>query len=385
MTALYILLAATLGACAFIAWKLTRLQAGKQDTEDMRMLRDMMESLRREVTDTKDKLHDGMGKNAEGIQQRLEKTMELVNKQLYGMDTRIDKRVSDMNKRLDSAAAILGDVKKQYGTVEEVSRSIKDLHEAFKAPKLRGGFGERALVDLVSRVLPVQSYQAQHRFKTGEIVDLLVITTNGNIPIDAKFPLENYLKLIKTPDDDGVRKTFCSDVKKHIRDIAKKYILPQEGTLEFALMYVPSDSVMHEILINEELSDLAENLHVFILSPHSFYYFLNIIRLAYQSQQFEENAQQVLSIIRGIQQQSGKLGDDLTVLQKHLGNATGKLGEVQTGYTKLDMQIKQAGMIEESKAGKAREIAEVSTKVLLAERPFVAASSMAAAQDAMKL
>lgn len=363
MTPLYLLIGiAALGLLGFLSWKITQLNKPKDDSQDMKIMREMLESLRREISDTKDKLHDGMGKNAQGIQERLEKTMELVNKQLYGMDKRIDTRVADMNKRLDTAATILGDVKKQYGTVEEIGKSIQDLHEAFKAPKLRGGFGERALVDLVARVLPVQSYQAQHKFRSGDIVDLLIKTSNGSICIDAKFPLENYTKLIKTPDDDVARKAFASDVKKHIKDISKKYILPEEGTLEFALMYVPSDAVMYEILTSEDLSDTAENLHVFILSPHSFYYFLNIIRLAYQSQQFEENAKKVLGLIRGIQQQSGKLGDELGVLQSHINNANNKMGFVQKEYVKLDGQIEQTSLLEETKTAEIKKIAEVKTK-----------------------
>ncbi len=360
MTLSTALLGATLFLLAIIAWQMLRKPV-RNDTEDLRVLREMMENLRREVADTKDKLHDGMGKNAVNIQERLEKTMDLVNKQIGGMDTRIDKRVSDMNQRLDAAAALMGKVQKQYGTVEELSKSIKDLHEAFKAPKLRGGFGERALVDLVSRVLPVQSYEAQHKFSSGDIVDLLIVTSNGSIPIDAKFPLENYNKLVKAPDDESVRKLFSSDVKKHIKDIAKKYILPNEGTLEFALMYVPSDAVMYEILISEELSEAAESHHVFILSPHSFYYFLNIIRLAYQSQQFEENAKKVLGLIRGIQQQSGKLGSELSVLQGHINNANNKIGFVQKEYIKLDGQIEQASFLEGAKGSNTRELSSSVT------------------------
>ena len=154
-----------------------------------------------------------------------------------------------------------------------------------RQPKPRGGFGEKALIDLVAQVLPVKSYQAQFAYKNGSIVDLMIRTTNGMISVDAKFPLENYLKLVEAPQDEAIRKPFRGDVKKHIKDIAKKYILPEEGTLDFALLYVPSDAVMYEILTDGELCDSAEKLHVFILSPHSFYYFLNIIHLAYQSQQ----------------------------------------------------------------------------------------------------
>ncbi len=362
MTLLYILLAALIGICTFAVWKIMGLSKPKDESSDAKILREMIENLRRDVVETKDKLHDGMGQNAKGIQERLEKTIDLVNKQLGGMDVRMDNRVSDMNKRLDQAATLLGDVKKQYGTIEEVSRSVKNMNDAFKSPKMRGGFGERALVDMISQVLPMQSYEPQHKFKTGDIVDLLVKTSNGSICIDAKFPLENFSRLVATPEDEAVRRLFVTDVKKHIKDISKKYILPDEGTLEFALMYVPSDAVMYEILANAELSSATESQRVFILSPHSFYYFLDIIRLAYQSQQFEENAKKVLGLIRGIQQQSGKLEAELTVLQNHINNANNKMGSVQKEFSKLDSQIDQTSLLEESKTTVIEKIAEAKTK-----------------------
>lgn len=339
-----ILLGITLAGIVYIGWRLSKGSGGSSERDQV--MREHIENLRREIIDAKDKLNDGMGKNAENIQKRLEKTLELVNNQLGGMDTRIDKRVEQINKRLDSAAQLIGDVKKQYGTVESLSGDIKRLQEAFRAPKTRGGFGEKALVDLVARVLPVQGYKPQHKFKSGETVDLLVKTTNGDISIDAKFPLDNYLKLVDTPDDDDVRTKFRGDVKKHIKDIAKKYILPDEGTLDFALMFVPSDTVMFEIITDEELSGAAEQQNILILSPHSFYYFLNVIRLAHQGQQFEKNAKEILSLIKGVQQQSGKLGKELSTLQSHITNAANKMSDVQTSHMRLDMQIAQTNQLE---------------------------------------
>lgn len=330
---------------ALIAWKLF-FGTTQADEKDASLLREMLEGLRRDLSDTKDKLTDRMGKNAEGIQERLENTLKLVNQQLGGMDKRIDTRVSDINTRLDAAAKMMSMVQKQYGTVESLSGDIKRMQEAFKAPKPRGIFSEKTLVDMVSQMLPHQHWSAQHTFSTGAIVDLMIQTADGKLCIDAKFPLENYARLVEAPEDEAIRKTFRSDVKKHIKDIAKKYILPEEGTLDFALIYVPSDAVMYEILTDPELAEVSESSHVSVVSPHSFYYFLHIILQAYQSQQFAENAKQILSLIRGIQQQSGKLGEELSVLQKHIGNAASKMGDVTGEHARLDMHIAQANQLE---------------------------------------
>ena len=329
--------------CAFIAGKLL---LPTQNTKDDAVLREMLENLRRELTETKDKLNDRLGKNAEHIQERLEKTLDLVGKQLGGMDTRIDKRVGEINNRLDAAAKLMGLVQKQYGTVESLSQNIRQLHEAFKAPKPRGSFSEKALVDMAQQMLPVQRVHAQYAFRSGVIVDLMIETSHGKLCIDAKFPLENYLRLIEESENEEFRRAFRSDVRKHIRDIRKKYILPDEGTLDTAFMYVPSDAVMYEILQDAELTDIAAAEHITMLSPHTFHAFLTILYSAYQSQQFAENAKQVLALIRGIRQQNGKLGEELSTLQRHLTNASNKMSDVTTEHARLDLQIGQADSLE---------------------------------------
>lgn len=360
MTLLYVLIGLTLAGIAFVAWKLSTQQ--KVETHDDTVLREMLENIRRDLNDTKDRVTDQLGKNSTNLQQRLEKTMDLVTKQLGGMDNRIDQRVTDINQRLDAAAKMMGQVQKQYGNVESLSQDIKRLQEAFKAPKLRGGFSEKALVDLVSQMLPAQRVHAQHGFSTGSIVDLMIETANGKLCIDAKFPLENYLKMLDAPDDKSLRTAFVNDVKKHLRDVSKKYILPDEGTMDSACMYVPSDAVMYEILHEPELTDLANELHVTLLSPHTLQAFLQVLYAAYQSQQFAENARQVLALIRGIQQQNGVLGDELRLLQKHLTNAANKMGDVSGEHARLDMQIAAANMLESSPQHAAIEKAK--TKVL---------------------
>jgi DNA recombination protein RmuC len=349
----------------FLVWK----RRTPEDRDADRIHREMLENLRRELSETKDKLHEGMGKSAESVQQRLEKTLELVNKQLSGMDSRIDKRVQEMNQRLDTAAKLLGLVQRQYGTVEQLSGDIRRLQEAFKSPKPRGGFGEQSLADLVAQVLPVQSFATQQRFRNGVIVDLLIQTANGSIPVDAKFPMENFLKLAENPKDDAAVKAFQRDVKGHVLAVGK-YIRPEEGTIGFALMYVPSDAVMYEILADRELSSYAQSKNVLILSPHSFFYFLKIIYLSYQSQKFEENARQVLDLIRGVKQQSERLGDHLGKLETHLKNAQGQMSEVGTDYDRLNRQIDAASSVslEQPRQQRALSSVEVREGELILER-----------------
>src|SRR5206468_9986502 len=135
------------------------------------------------------------------------------------------------------------------GQMNEIGRNMRELQEFLKSPKLRGNIGEQVLKDLISQIFPKNSFYLQHQFKSGDKVDAAIKTDAGILPIDSKFPMENFQKFNKSQTDEEkvhYQKEFARDVKKHIDAISKKYILPEEGTMDFALMYVPSESVYYE-------------------------------------------------------------------------------------------------------------------------------------------
>ncbi|HAI22916.1 TPA: hypothetical protein DCL92_03945, partial [Candidatus Collierbacteria bacterium] len=157
----------------------------------------------------------------------------------------------ELFSRLDQATTVIGDLKKEAGAFGEVSRSMKDLQDYLKSPKLRGNIGEQVLTDLIAQMFPKTGYALQHHFKGGQIVDAAIKTQAGILPIDSKFPMENFQKIYQatSPSEKSLaRSAFIRDVKKHLKDISGKYILPEEGTLDFALMYIPSESVYYEIV-----------------------------------------------------------------------------------------------------------------------------------------
>src|SRR3990167_8658839 len=166
-----------------------------------------------------------------------------------------------LNDRLDNAAHVIAAVQKNIGEMSEIGRSMRELQSFLSSPKLRGNIGEQVLKELLSQLLPKQSFNLQYAFKNGEIVDAAIKTEAGIIPIDSKFPMENFRKMHSEnseSDKKAVEREFVSDVKKHIDDIAKKYILPAEGTIDYALMYVPSESVYYEIVNNSTLFDYSQ-------------------------------------------------------------------------------------------------------------------------------
>ena len=185
------------------------------------------------------------------------------------MQVRLDTVNKSINERLDNAARVIGLVSKELGQMSEIGRHMKEVQEFLKSPKLRGGMGEYILRDLLEQMLPKENYKLQHRFRSGQIVDAIVKIERGAIPIDSKFPMENFRKINSAKSESektSAKKEFTRDVKKHIEDISQKYILPDEGTIEVALMYIPSEPVYYEVLNSPENIDVSSPVSTFLSS-----------------------------------------------------------------------------------------------------------------------
>ena len=155
---------------------------------------------------------------------------------LKSMDTRLDSNSQQMNDRLDNAARVISSVQKNIGEMSEIGRSMKDLQEFLTSPKLRGNIGEQILKELLSQYLPKNSFHLQYVFKDGSIVDAVIITEAGIVPIDSKFPMENFRKMNNAESETekkSFEKLFITDVKKHIDAISKKYIVFPSHTIVF--------------------------------------------------------------------------------------------------------------------------------------------------------
>ena len=249
---------------------------------------------------------------------------------------RLEVQNRSFNERLDHAAKVIGDVNKNIGEFSEIGRGMKDLQEFLSSPKLRGNIGEQVLKELLKQFLPNESFNLQYTFKSGEKVDAAIMTSGGIIPIDSKFPLENFRKMQK---DMSFKKIFESDVKKHIDDISKKYILTDEGTIDYALMYIPSEVIYYEIANNQDLFDYAQTKRVLPVSPTTFYAYLKAILMSFEGQKIEKQAKEILSSLRAIKKDYGKVEENLNVMQKHLVNATNMMSNVYSSFTNLGNKI----------------------------------------------
>lgn len=253
----------------------------------------------------------------------------------------LQKNTQALNQRLDNAAKVIGEVQKNVGEMSEIGRGMKELQQFLQSPKLRGNIGEEVLKDLISQMFPKGSFYLQHSFKSGEKVDAAIKTGAGILPIDSKFPMENFQNMVKAEgkEKENSRRLFLRDIRKHIKDISKKYILPEEGTMDFALMYIPSEAVYYEFVNEEELMRLAKRSRVYPVSPTTLYAHLQTILLSFEGQRLDQEARKVFSMLRAVQKDYDKVDDNLSTLQRHLNNAYNMMSNVLTSFTQLGQKI----------------------------------------------
>lgn len=263
----------------------------------------------------------------------------------------LQENTKQLNQRLDMAASVIRDVGKEVGQMSEIGRSMKDLQQFLKSPKMRGNIGEEILKDLIAQMFPKQSFHLQYQFKSGEKVDAAIQTDAGILPIDSKFPLENFQRLIAAETDEAknaYRKEFLRDVKKHIDAIAKKYILPSEGTMDFALMYIPSESVYYELCNELETLDYARKSRVYLVSPSTLYAHLQTILLSFEGKKIEAKSKEVFSLLRSMRVDYEKIDDSLGILGKHIGNASSQFSNVTTTVSQLGHKLESTKLFEET-------------------------------------
>lgn len=271
---------------------------------------------------------------------------QLVNQNILDTRSALDKNVETMNQRLDGAKEYIAKLATELVRMQAIGKNVEELRGIFMNSKLRGNFGEGLLEDMLADNFPRDHYETQYAFKNGTIVDAIVRTKDGIIPIDSKFPFDNFRRTLTAETDEQremERREYQKAVRGHIKDISKKYILQDEGTTSFALMYVPSEAAFYEIIssTDQATGDLARQSRVIMVSPNTMSYFLQILSLGLKRARIEENAQKVYELLMGFHQETMKLGEPLSVLAKHLNNAKGAMETVQANYDKLSIKVGQ--------------------------------------------
>ncbi|MEK7092671.1 MAG: DNA recombination protein RmuC [Patescibacteria group bacterium] len=290
------------------------------------------------------------------MQTTINATNKTLNEAMRSSSTEMTKVLQEnskqLNLRLDKAAQVIADVGKEVGQMSEIGRSMKELQDFLKSPKLRGNIGEQVLKDLITQMFPKNSFHLQYTFKSGEKVDAAIQTDAGILPIDSKFPMENFQRMSKaqagSTEYSAMQKEFIRDVKKHIDAIAKKYILPEEGTMDFALMYVPSESVYYELVNITDIMEYARKQRVYIVSPSTMYMALQTILLSFEGKKIEQKSKDVFKLLRALQIDYEKVEENLTTLGKHLTNASGQFSNVSTNFAQLGNKLSSTKLLEDA-------------------------------------
>ncbi|EKE14200.1 MAG: hypothetical protein ACD_12C00633G0001 [uncultured bacterium] len=253
-----------------------------------------------------------------------------------------------VDQKLSKNLEIFASVQKTIGEFSEIGRSMKELQEYLTSPKLRGNIGEHVLKELLAQNFPKSSYKLQHHFKTGSIVDAVLITSQGLIPIDSKFPIDTFKKIAKAINKDEIaliKKDFERDVKKHVDDIARKYILAEEKTVDYAIMYVPSESVYYELINNESVFDYAGANRVLPVSPMSFYAYIKAILISFEGEKIETKAKEILKILQAIKKDYQKTDEAFSVLNKHVTNAYNQSSQVSKSFSSLGQKLESTNLL----------------------------------------
>ena len=285
-----------------------------------------------------------------------------VNQQLNFVTQALQDSHKTVGDRLDSATRIFGDVQKSIGRLEEthkhiidISRDIASLQELLRAPKFRGEVGETLLGKLLEDILPKENIRLQHRFKTGDMVDAAIIIGQNLISIDAKFPLENFKRASEAGSDEERKsnyRIFTRDVKGRIDEVASKYILPDEGTFDFALMYIPAEAVYYQISKDEELGLYAKSRKVIFVSPNTFYAYLQAILYGLRGINIQRNIQKIFAGLSRLQIDLKKFQDDFELVGGHLSNASKKYTDAKEKLGQFSDKLNIATQREQIESGK---------------------------------
>ena len=319
-TDIYLILAILVGGFGMLLYFIRKKPKDEKESEALKVMMEWMKEMRQSTDNSK---------------QTTEKNLQELNKAI--------------NERLDNAGRVIAALSKELGGVSQIGPDIRRLTETLSSPKLRGNFGEEILENLLTDVFPKEFCKFQFRFKTGDTVDAAIVVGELMLCIDSKFSMENYrlYKEAKTDEAaESLKKSFLKDVKKRIDEIHKKYILPQEGTFDYSLMFIPSEGVYMEVAADSDVSIYARSKKVILVGPNTLNVTLRAFLVSLRGQQISKAAQQVLATINGIRQESDKFNKVLDTLANHVKNTSNTMGTAVDSYAKLKTQITNASNLQ---------------------------------------
>lgn len=290
-----------------------------------------------------DNLNLSIGQMKDSVNQALRDTLKMVNEQLKESRESVQKSSIAINQQVHGFASGITQLQENVKTVLESVKEVSSFQDIFRSPKLRGIWGEASLESSLSQYFSKDNYETQHYFKSGEAVDAILRLPNDLIlPIDSKFNWENFEKMVNSDTEmqrDQFRKIFFSDVKKKVDEISSKYILPSEGTTDFALMFVPAETVYYEIINNIKEVDIpayARTQKVVLVSPNTFFLSVSAIRHWVKDVQLSKQTKDIMRRLERISADGKKLDEDFKRLGKHISDTQ---GSYENSSKRLDLMV----------------------------------------------
>lgn len=338
-----------LGITFLFFYKFYKKSSPEKDSS-MLLLQQQMDGLKLQISQDLSKTNETVNQQLGLIVNQLQQGMDHVLQNLKNAQGQFDSRLNNSSKIMQDVSHQLGSLSQATERIFEATKNITTLEEILKPPKLRGGMGEILLENILREILPSRDfYELQYIFKNGNTVDALIRLKEGLIPIDAKFPLDNFRRMIETKNEKeqlDLRKEFVRNVKKHIDEISKKYILTDEGTLPFALMYIPAENVYYETIIridqpNEtfDLYSYATQKHVFPVSPNSLYPYLVTLSLGFRGLKIEEQTKEILGELGRLTRDLQKFLEDFKLVGTHLNHAKKSFEDAEKKVNRLELKL----------------------------------------------
>ena len=335
-----------------IGYLIYRLKDFKQDDGEDKLVFEYIDSLRKEMRETSNQSN-------KSTEERLDKMNERLAKGLEHSSVTLQKQFAQSAKMIKEITEELGKVKSTNTQILGFSEKLQSLESILKNPKQRGILGEYFLETLLGNVLQPNQYKMQYKFENGDIVDSVIFFNDKIIPIDAKFSLENYNKIVEESDQkrkEQLEKDFKVDIKNRI-DETSKYIRPNENTTEFAFMFIPAEGVYYNLLaykvgtLNINSTDLIEyafKKHVIIVSPTSFFAYLETVLQGLKALKMEESVKEIVKKV-------GQLGRHLNSYETYMSKMGGHLGTTvnmyNTAYKEFNKIDKDVYKITDGKSG----------------------------------
>jgi DNA recombination protein RmuC len=331
-----LLLVAVVAVAVFLAgWAFLQGAQGRRKEEEARA---RVEQLQRDLQTLAGQtlnFSQQLGQLSQNVTKSLESVTGALQKGITDSATIAAQAQSAMAGELKNSRETLGQIQQQLGAVQQagqqMSESAQTLQNILGGAKSRGSLGEVTLERLLEDSLPPGLYATQYRFSSGEAADAVIFLRDKKLmAIDSKFPLDAYRRI--ATEGDEARRAFVTAVKGHADAISKKYIVPEEGTLDLALMFVPSESVYYELLMTldskgQPLDAYCREKQVIAVSPNTLYAHLCVIVMGLRGMQTEENVRRLLNSLSGLEKQLEKFSDKFGTLGGHLKNAAQSYGE----------------------------------------------------------